>query len=171
MLSDDIASLEETGGKFHINPGYPRVCLWPDSVEKLLGSAEALPQLTPAWEQTYLPLDGVRAKFAGKKLPLGLVYLFGARSGADSAPLIEAMRPGAALLELVQNTYMNWLLDRDRRAVEFDVLASMLEQVPVRRIVAHEDSRKIGALCELIMSDAQNILSRQASALAPSDSK
>lgn len=163
VLSEDIAPLEDAEGKFHAMPGYPRVCLWPDSVEKLLGSTEALPALTPMWDKRYLPLDGVRGKFAGKKLPLGLVYLFAARSAEDSAPRIEEMRPRIALLDLVQNTYMNWLLDRERRAAEFDVLARLVKQVPVRRIVAHKDPKKISALCDLIMRDAQDILSRRPS--------
>jgi hypothetical protein len=70
------------------------------------------------------------------------------------------MRPRDALLELVQNTYMNWLLDRERRAEEFDELWKVVQQVPVRRIVAHTDGAAIGKLCEIIMADATQILAQ-----------
>jgi hypothetical protein len=158
VCSEDIVPLAEAEGRFEIIPGYPRVCLWPDSVEMLLGSKDALPLLTPVWEKRYLPLDGKRASFGDENLPLGMIYLFGVRSDSESAPLIEELRPKEALLELVQNTYMNWLPDPEQRAKEFDVLARLLEAVPVRRIIPHTDPRKIGALCDLLTQDANRIV-------------
>src|SRR4029077_3802443 len=80
VLSEDILPLELIKGRFWAIPGYPRVCLWPDAVGKLLGNPGALPRLTPTWEKRFLPLDGVRGKFAGEKRPVGLIYLFGERS-------------------------------------------------------------------------------------------
>jgi hypothetical protein len=158
VLSEDIAPMREDSGSFHVVPGYPRVCLWPDSVNYLLGSPDALPLLTPVWEKRYLPLDGVRARFSSEPLPLGLIYLFAPRSGEAGAPHVEEMSPREALLTLVQNTYMNWLLDREHRAVEFDALSRLVKQVPVRRIVPHSDAGRIPALCELIQADAARFL-------------
>ena len=158
VLSEDISPMQESAGRFHIFPGYPRVCLWPDSATHLLGSAEALPRLTPVWEKRFLSLDGVRARFSPEALPLGLIYLFGPRSDDAGTPRVEEMRPREALLNLVQNTYMNWLLDREQRAVEFDTLSRLVQQVPVRRIVPHQDPGRIAALCELIQKDAAAFL-------------
>lgn len=76
-----------------------------------------------------------------------MIYLFGERSA-------EELRPREALLDLVQNTYMNWLLEPRQRAVEFEELCNLVSQVPVRRVRTHTDAQKIGALCELIMDDA-----------------
>jgi hypothetical protein len=72
------------------------------------------------------------------------------------------MQPREALLELVQRTYMNWLLDRERRAEEFDELSNVVQRVPVRRIIAHQDPTKIGELCELILTDTARHLLRVA---------
>jgi hypothetical protein len=160
VLSEDILPLTQTDGKCLAIPGYPRVCLWPDAVRKLVGSADGLPRLTPTWEKRYLPLDGVRAKFARDSKPLGAIYLFGERSADAKAPRVESMRPRDALLELVQNTYMNWLLDRERRAVEFDELWRVVQQVPVRRIIAHTDGAEIATLCDRILADAAHVLAK-----------
>jgi len=157
-LSEDIVPLELTAGRFWAVPGYPRVCLWPDAVAHLAGDENALPKLTPVWEKRYLPLDGVRARFVGAKLPVGLIYVIAARSAAADAPRVEPLRPKDALLELVKNTYMNWLLDREQRAEEFNVLGNLVQQVPVRRLVPHSDPFKIPQLCELIESDARHVL-------------
>jgi hypothetical protein len=154
VLAEDIVALEERGGEFNAVPGYPRVCLWPESVKMLLGRHDALPQLTPVWEKRYLELDGRLAKFAPTKLPLAVLYLFAPRRDDQGAPCIEKLSPREALLELVQNTYMNWVLDRDQRAKEFDILCRLVQQVPVRRIVPHAKPEKIAEFCDLIEQDA-----------------
>jgi len=159
VLCEDIAALARERQEFYVQPGYPRICLWPDAVEMLFGETEALPRLTPSWEKRYLALDGARASFAPERAPLGVIYLLSARTDQDNAPRIEEMHPREALLELVRNTYMNWLLNKDQRAAEFEVLGRIVEQVPVRRIVPHASEAKTGALCELILADAGRLLS------------
>jgi hypothetical protein len=158
VLADDIVPLELTNGSYWVIPGYPRICLWPDTVAQLLGDEDRLPRLTPGWEKRYLPLDGTRAKFAEEKKKLGLIYLFGERSSAASAPHIEELGQKEGLLALVQNTYMNWLIDREQRAEEFDELSRMVQQIPVRRVIAHTDGERIEALCMLILEDSEKIL-------------
>lgn len=158
VVGEDIVPVKPAEDGYVAIPGYPRICLWPDSVATLLGSAQALPLLTPVWEKRFLALDGARARFSGKELPLGVIYMFAHRSVQESAPLLQPMSPREALLELVQNTYMNWLLDRQQRAVEFEFLAQLVQRVPVRRLVPHSDPKKISDLCHLIVTDAQSLL-------------
>lgn len=156
-LCEDIAAVHEHGGQFHIQPGYPRVCLWPDSVEKLLGSQDALPLLTPTWEKKFLALDGERAKFEARMRPLGAIYLLGLRSDEETAPRLIEVTPREALLDLVQNTYMNVLLSREQRAAEFELLSRLVNQVPCKRVIPHKDAARIAALCELLEMDARRI--------------
>jgi hypothetical protein len=155
VLCEDITPLIEATGGFQVEPGYPRICLWPDAVEGLFGVRDALPRLTSNWEKFFLPLDGRNAQFEARKRPLGAVYLLAPRAAESDAPRIEEVGPREALLDLVQNTYMNWLLDGDQRAGEFDALSKLVTQVPVRRIVPHADPGRIGELCDLILADAE----------------
>jgi len=164
VLTDDIAPVKEDKGSLYLEPGYPRICLWPDAVESLLGLPGALPRLTPTWEKCFLALDGARAAFEPNKRPLKVVYFFGPRVDEADAPRIEDLGMRDALLELVQNTYMNWLLDRHQRAAELDVLTRLVANVPVRRIVPHTDRARIGSLCELIIKEAERQSGRQSSA-------
>lgn len=164
VLTDDISPVKEENGFLYVEPGYPRLCLWPGAVSSLFGTPAALPRLTPNWEKCFLALDGVRATFESKKRPLGVVYLFAARVNEADAPRIEDCGTRDALLELVQNTYMNWLLDRNQRAEELDALARLVANVPVRVIVPHSDPARIGALCELIVKDAEQLSRRQSRA-------
>lgn len=157
VLTEDVTPIKELGHTFIVEPGYPRICLWPDSVQELLGSPDALPLLTPNWDKRYLPLDGVRATFEPQSKPLGVIYLLSARKDDSDAPRIEDVAPRQALLGLIQNTYMNCLLNRDQRAAEFDVLSKIVDQIPVRSIVPHADPARLPALCDLIADDARTL--------------
>jgi len=157
VLCEDIAALRLADNRYWVEPGYPRVCLWPDSVAKLLGRGDALPLLTPNWEKRYLPLDGVLARFQRERCPVGAVYMLAERAAEEHATRVEKMTSKEALLELVQNTYMNWLPDREQRAREFEALTQLVAQVPVRRMVAHCDGRGMDDLCRVILADAESL--------------
>jgi hypothetical protein len=64
VLAEDVCALADLGGHYQVLPGYPRVCLWPDSVDFLFSSREALPLIVSGWEKCFLSLDGSRAQFA-----------------------------------------------------------------------------------------------------------
>jgi hypothetical protein len=64
---------------------------------------------------------------------------------------------------------MNWLLDRTQRAAELDLLSRIVAKVPVRRVVPHRDPARIGALCELIIADAERLFAAHPCAAQTSD--
>ena len=53
---------------------------------------------------------------------------------------------------------MNWLIDRGQRAEEFDDLSRLVQQIPLRRVVAHTDGDKLAALCECVLEDSEEVL-------------
>jgi hypothetical protein len=59
---------------------------------------------------------------------------------------------------------MNWLPDREQRAREFEALTQLVTEVPVRRIVAHSDPKRIEHLCSAILADAEGWLLGRAAA-------
>ena len=157
VLSDDVAVLADLDDRFLVQPGYPRVNLWPDSVRTLFGSENALPRITPTWDKRYLALDQDGRRFQSSPLPLGAIYILGEREAELTAPVIEEVVGGEAFMTLVANTYVNYLLDRDMRTREFDILSRLLVGVPVRRVRPTADTSKIFALCESITSDATQL--------------
>ena len=92
-------------------------------------------------------------------MPLGAIYILGEREAELTAPVIEGVVGGEAIMALVANTYVNYLLDRDMRAREFDVLSRLLAGVTVRRVRPTADTSKIFALCESIAADATQLAS------------
>jgi len=57
------------------------------------------------------------------------------------------------MLALIGNTYVNYLLDKEMRAREFEFLRRLLQIVPVRQVTPHCDPRRLLDLCELIEKD------------------
>jgi hypothetical protein len=158
VIADDVLALLEDGEHFLVQTGYPRVNLWPDSVRALFGSEEALPRITPTWEKRYMALGDNGFGFAAKPLPLRAIYLLGAREAALAAPLIEEVAGGDALAGLVANTYVNYLLDRDMRSREFDVLSRLVAGIPIRRVIPPADPSAVLDFCEAIAADARRVM-------------
>jgi hypothetical protein len=158
VISDDVVALLEDGGKFLVPPGYPRVNLWPDSVRALFGSEEALPRITPAWDKRYMALGDNGLGFATKPLPLRAIYLLGPREAELDAPIVEEIAGSEAIAELVANTYVNYLLDRDMRRREFDVLSRVVARIPVRRVRPPADPSAIFALSAAIAANAERVM-------------
>jgi hypothetical protein len=154
VISDDIVGLVEREGQFYVLPAYPHLCLWPESVQMLYGSPEALPRFTHDWEKRRLPLGEDGARFEDRTLLLEAVYLLGTRR-AQAAPLIDAIPSAEALLALVANTYATNLIDRVMRADEFALLGRLVSRVRIRRLQASDDPRRLDELCCAIRDDSE----------------
>lgn len=169
ILSDDIAALKILGEEFHVEPGYPRICLWPDTVRHLFGAQDALPRLIPEWDKCFLCLDGSRGTFETTPRPLAAIYLLASRHSGLSVPRIEEIRPQTAMLEFVQHTYMNYLLDARQRAGEFDVLTKIVTNIPTRRVIHCGELTDVDEICDLILKDVRSLSDSRIGALSAAD--
>ena len=166
VVSDDIAVLVERDEAILVQPGYPRLSLWPDVVATLYGSPQRLPRITPEtgtkdwWDKRYLDLIPAGHRFQRQSLPLSAIYLLDERMAGDDCPKVEAVAANSALVNLVANTYMNYLLDRSLRSKEFQFLSRLVSRLPVRRVIPHTDPAGLRRLCEAILEDHAGLLDR-----------
>jgi hypothetical protein len=160
ILSDDVVALAEHDGSFFVHPAYPYLCLWPEAVESLYGSPDALPQFSPNYEKRFLSLGKQELRFAERALPLAAIYILGDRRG-DPAPLVEELAPQKAFLALVANTFATNTLDSSMRAKEFEILARLAPSVPIRELCAHQDANRLPDLCKLLDEEARTLGTRQ----------
>lgn len=159
VLSDDLAALREEDGRFMVQPGYPRLNVWPDSVFSLFGSEVSLSQISPSWDKRFVALDSEGMRFERRALPLRAIYVLGERRAGFSAPVIEEMGGSLALMDLVTNTYVNYLLDSGMRRHEFSVLSRLLTKIPVYFVQPTADPAFLQVLCEAIGANAKKLLS------------
>ena len=161
VLAEDVCALAESAGSYQVVPAYPRVCLWPDSVDFLFASREALPLMVPGWEKRFLSLEGSGARFASSPAALAAIFFLAERSTDDRAPYVESISQREALLQLVQSTYMNWYLDRRQRADEFEVLSRLVSSIECCRLIPSSDPGRLPALAELIERHILRLLDSQ----------
>ncbi|MGA9755874.1 MAG: hypothetical protein WBV23_12125 [Desulfobaccales bacterium] len=162
VLTDDLTVLKEEDDTFWVLPGDPNVCLWPQSVVYLYGSPTALPPvisdntLDPEWDKRWLNLTAPGYCFQSRPLPLGAIYILGARQ-EDAGPRVEEVPGKERLLLLIANTYGSKFLDKELRAREFEVLGRLLERVPVRRLIPRAGPAYLNQLCESILEDFSHL--------------
>ncbi|MEM8963423.1 MAG: hypothetical protein AAGD38_18215 [Acidobacteriota bacterium] len=133
VLSDDVLALDVSAATPLIEPAIPCLRLWPDAVTRLFGHADALPPLTPNWDKRGYALGD---SFADRAVPLGAIYQL--IEGATAT--IDLLTGRDALLAVLANTQVTYLLDRTMRARELDVLARVLAAVPVYRVVLPDEA-------------------------------
>ncbi|MGA7916692.1 MAG: hypothetical protein WCA00_15770 [Candidatus Acidiferrales bacterium] len=156
VLSDDVVALAEHNGSFFVHPASPYLCLWPESVESLYGSAEALPRFSPNYEKRCLSLQKQDLRFETRALPLAAIYILGDRR-ADPAPAVEEISPQRAFFALVANTFATNTLDSTMRAKEFAMLARLAPRVPIRVLCAHSDPSRLKDLCDLLAQETKRL--------------
>ena len=157
VLTDDIAAIGDGGVVFHIIPAYPRIRLWPKSVEMLFGSAEALPRLTPGWEKRYLQLDSISHRFEPEPVPLAAIYFLHPRSTDLSTPAIDEEPKRDAMVKLIGNIGGNYILDHVAPATSFDLLQRLAQFVPLRRLVPRSDPAYLPQLRDMVVTDLKKL--------------
>lgn len=124
FLTDDGLQLDWQDGQCWITPSHPSVRLWEDSQEALIHQAV---DLAPAVD--YTPkvrlLAGDRLAFCDSVQPLLRVYFLG--EGVAPSLTIEAVRPAEALMELVKNSFLLDIEERELLAWHFDEMVRLAE--------------------------------------------
>ena len=166
VLSDDLVTLRDDGGRCLVAPGFPWLRLRPESAALLYDPVRAQSLLRPTVDKRYLDLDLTRDghRWEPEPRPLGAVYLLdglldgpradaeGRRAAAGPAdwspdrPRVEVVPARDALMTLVANTWATRLTDGAARVRELRLLGRVVGQVPVRRVRA---TRGPGGLARL----------------------
>jgi hypothetical protein len=149
LVSDDLVPTLDGDGRIRIAPAYPCVRLWPESVAMLYGDGEALPRLSPSWDKRGLEVRRHGLRFREQAVDLAAVYVLEGPAPSPASATIAPLTGHRALVTLIANTYVSYLLTDDMRRRELAVLGRLLAGVPVRRVQASG----LDTLCEAIVAD------------------
>jgi len=155
-VSDDVVALVERDGNFFISPTYPHLSLWPESVELLYGSKEALPPFVPNWEKRRLSSENGGARFEDDALPLRTLYLLD-EIRDEPGPHVEDVTGQTGFLALVSNSYATNMLDSEMRASEFRTLSNLVAKVPLRRLFTSKGQLPPADLCQVVLQDLASL--------------
>jgi hypothetical protein len=153
VVSDDVVALGGAHGEPVAQPGPSRIRLWPESVQALYGSPDALPRLTPTWDKRFLDATQDGCRFQERPLPLAAVYVLDERRAHPALPRLELLSAAAGLMALVANTQASHLLDARTRAQEFHCLGRIAASLRVCRVTPSEPIAGLSALCDVVIED------------------
>lgn len=166
VLADDIAVLiaddaEQRNKKerttFLVQPGYPRLRLWPTTVRFLPELAvEQLSHVLTIAEKRYLDLEvedlSKPWRFQSKPLPLTAVYALDA-TAADEVLSISPLSRERAIFTLSTNSYPSYTIDLAIRARNLAVFAQLTRSVFVRTVRRPIGLESVPNLCQAIVDD------------------
>ena len=162
ILSDDIAVLSEVDQYWFVQPGYPRLRLWPQSIQALYGSEDNLSRILSFSEKRFINLNDSETtewQFHNKPLPLAAIYILGKRQLNLATPMIEAVPSKNAVLALMKHRTLNHLpLDKEKQAQEFAAISRVVVDVPVRKVNRRDSLDALPQICDAILEDLRNFL-------------
>ncbi len=156
VLTEDITALKYDGSRFWVQPGYPRLRLWSNSLNALGCSVEDLSKVSMYAEKRYLDLNinsGKQWHFQKEPLPLSQIYLLDKRDSALIKPQTFSLSPGEALGELAANIFKKTMLDKQRLASNFQQLSQLVQMIPIQRLERPNDLASLPLICEIILEN------------------
>lgn len=161
ILADDIAVLADCGDTISVQPGYPRLRLWKPAVNALYGSEVELSRVFRQVDKHFVELNQDGAStwcFHSKPLPLAAIYILGERQPKLAAASIEPISPHTGMMHLLTHKYPQSLkLERDRQALEFAYLGSLVTTVPIRQLNRPDSLDALPQLCDAIFEDVAGL--------------
>ena len=123
FLTDDGLQLDWLDGQCQITPSHPSVRLWEDSQEALIPQAVDLAPVVEYTTKARLLASDAMA-FCDQPQPLRRVYFLG--EGVAPSLMIEAVRPAEALVELVRNSFLLDIEEKELLAWHFDEMVRLV---------------------------------------------
>jgi hypothetical protein len=152
VLSDDVVPLELTAHAALAWPGVPRLSVWKDASTAVFGSCVTVPPVSAVYEKGVLDLPAAGLLFQDVPVPIETIFVLGERS--SGATRMVDLAGHAAAMALVANTYGIYLLDRELRRAEFDVLSALVRRVRVRALQLEDNLGDVVRQVETVVSSA-----------------
>lgn len=124
FLTDDGLLLEKEHGGYLVHPSHPSIRLWDDSREALIPeTAHAAPPVDYTPKARLLADDEVA--FCGEARPLRCIYFLG--EGLAESATIDAIRGREAIIELVKNSFVLDIEEKELLTHHFGQLSELVE--------------------------------------------
>jgi energy-coupling factor transporter ATP-binding protein EcfA2 len=149
LIVDDMTVIDASGGIPCVQPGFPRVKLWPDSAEALAEDVGALPLVHPERSKRSLR---VAEAFHAAALPLVRCYLL--EDGESEAS--SEIGGSDCILSLVRLTYQaSWMHESGASGTNLLQCAALARSGVVRRLVRRRSFDALPDVIRFIESDVR----------------
>jgi hypothetical protein len=152
LVTDDLVALSWRRGKYWIEPGVPRIKLFPSMARALLGTT-AGPAMLRGTSKLILPL-GAR-QTVQRRVPLTAIYVLVPPRRSTRRIGIRARTPRAAMLDVVAHTFNTMVTDPKRLARQFAFARDVTRHVPVASLSYPRRRALLPDVCDAIVADVR----------------
>ena len=152
LIADDMTVIDTSGDLPFVQPGFPRVKLWPDSATALEHDVDTLPLIHPDVAKRSLQMT---TRFQSERLPLARCYLL--EDGAEES--VSELAPTQAVLSLVGCTYQSfWLHETGASGPNLLQCAALARSGIVRKLQRRRSYDALPDVIRFIETDVRNSL-------------
>ena len=144
LLSDDLVRIDICGGDAVAYPFDATINVWGDSAAVVFGSGDG-----DAYRKRQIDVVDSGYRFHATPAPIIAVYVLGQRT-VGRLPVIRGLAARDAFIALVSHMHGGRLLDGQLRAREFDLIARVVERVPVRELTFGDSLDDLVSSCRII---------------------
>lgn len=161
VLSDDIAVISKVENQYLVYSGYPRLRLWPETVNCLPGlDSDSLPRILSISDKRYLELSIGKSNsqwnFQQDPLPLAAIYLLEITDDNADRFSLNPLTGGESLFALAANVYPEYTLETSMRMDDFKFFGQLASRTQVRKISRPKNFNLLASICHAIVEDAFN---------------
>jgi hypothetical protein len=157
LVTDDMLLLTALGDGYVAEPGPPRIKLYRDMADRILGPQYRGVPMNSATEKLIIPLDASR--MAREPQPLEAIYLLedGDDDAARMGAVIHRLSPAAALPKLLAATAAHYPSDRERLRNQFDFATRLVQRVPVSALAYHRNPDGMYDVRDTVLQDLDRL--------------
>ena len=152
LLTDDIVAITRAEGQYYVQPSYPQLRLFPETLSNLGYEQENALRVHPKTPKQFLSWQDFA--FVREPQRLGGIYTFQFVPGAGAEIDLRLLPPKQGLIALMSRGYANSVLDDEGQINLLHFLGDLVQQIPVYRVTAVRDMNRIDRLCDRILAAA-----------------
>jgi len=143
LLTDDLLIARFTGSHYCAYPGQPRIKLFPEVAEAVLGGCPGGPPMNSLTPKRILPLGA--GQYCPTPVPLRSLYLLHhPRPGAPGEPVVvRRLSERRACLALLRHSFNTKLRHRDRMQHRFSSATELASRIPVKLLSYPRDLARL----------------------------
>jgi energy-coupling factor transporter ATP-binding protein EcfA2 len=155
LIADDMTVIDPDGSIPVVQPGFPRVKLWPDSASALAHDVDTLPLLHPDREKRSLQMN---ASFHAEPIPLTRFYLL--EDGDEES--VSQPAGTAAILALIATTYQaSWMHETGVSGSNLQQCGALVRSGVVRQLRRRRSFDALPDVIRFIESDVRSVPARR----------
>ena len=156
VLSDDLVALDVIGDTIKVYPGYPWICLRPESLHWLQTEKFDVGRVGSQWhylDEAYVTWDPRRINGPSQSKPrqLEAIYLLAPVEDSNCEPTIERVPVHEGLMALMEAANRVRIPYPECRAQEFELMGSVVAAVPTYQLRYHLSADSLTALSGLLV--------------------